>query len=73
MGHFAWEAAAAVAAVAASDESFEGESAAARNHAERWLYDEILPQWATMLRLPTGPQIAKAISTGATAIPSTFG
>jgi len=36
----------AVAAVAASDESFEGESAGARNHADRWSYEEILPQWA---------------------------
>lgn len=37
--------------VAADDGSFRDESAAARDHARRWSYDEVLPQWAaTLLR-----------------------
>jgi glycosyltransferase involved in cell wall biosynthesis len=33
------------------DSSFREESEAARKHATRWSFDEVLPQWATTLRL----------------------
>jgi glycosyltransferase involved in cell wall biosynthesis len=44
------QAADAVAAVIEGD-SFQDESGAAREHASRWSFDEVLPQWATTLGL----------------------